>query len=326
MNPTVYKVGIIGCANIAIRSLLPAFFSSDRFVIAAIASRNLDKAIDLAVMYSCRAYGSYEELLLDNEIDIIYLPLPTGLHYEWILKSLHKGKHVISEKSLATSFQEVNRLTELATEKNLLLFENFQFRFHSQHQWVKELLQRNELGEIRCFRSSFGFPPFLDSHNIRYSKDLGGGSLLDAGAYTLKALQVVLPNYFFELKAASLYQPCCSEVDLWGGVYLDCKEGVVAELSFGFDNYYQCNYEIWGNKGKLIVTRAFTAPANLKPIVILEKQDCRQEIPLPEDDHFGSMLRYVATCLDTGCYAEENKRNLQQALYIEKVKAYCYGE
>lgn len=238
-----YKVGVLGCAHIAIRSLLPAFSSSERFELAGIASRDFHKAQLAAAPYHCVAYGSYEELLDNEDIELVYIPLPTGLHYEWIHKALEKGKHVMSEKSLSCTYDEVRELVELACDKHLLLIENFQFRFHSQHVWVKEFLERHELGDLRCFRCSFGFPPFEDRNNIRYSKSLGGGSLLDAGAYTLKAMQFILPDCSFSLRSASLYQPSDMEVDLYGGAYLDSPQGVIAELAFGFDNYYQCGYE-----------------------------------------------------------------------------------
>ncbi|GHV91894.1 NDP-hexose-3-ketoreductase [Spirochaetia bacterium] len=315
----IYKVGVLGCAHIATRSMIPAFFDSRRFELVGIASRTFEKALLVAERYNCQVYSTYDDLLNDGAIDLIYIPLPTGLHYGWVLKALNKKKHVLCEKSLASNYPEVKEITELARKNGLLLIENFQFRFHSQHAWVKNFLIENGIGDIRCFRSSFGFPPFPDKDNIRYSKLLGGGALLDAGAYTLKALQVILPDYNFKVKAASLYQKN-TEVDLWGGIYLDCSEGIIAELSFGFDNYYQCNYEIWGTKGKIISTRAFTAPADLKPIIIIEKNNKQELIELDADNHFSNMLDHIANRLDSDQYKDEYQENLTQASYINDVR------
>jgi dTDP-3,4-didehydro-2,6-dideoxy-alpha-D-glucose 3-reductase len=321
-----YKIGILGCANIALRSIIPSIKSFDRFILLGIASRDVVKAQSVAKEVGCCIYRDYDELLNDESIEIVYIPLPTGLHYQWIYKALNKGKHVLCEKSLACTYEEVINLTNIAREKQLLLFENFQFRFHSQQVWVKQLLERKELGEIRCFRSSFGFPPFADKGNFRYSKSLGGGSLLDAGAYTLKAMQFILPNCNFTLGSASLYMPSNMEVDLYGGAYFDSAEGVIAELSFGFDNYYQCGYELWGSLGKVTTTRAFTAPANLRPKVIIEKQGYLEEISLQEDDHFANMLAHVADCLDNEDFSNEYVQNLIQSRYIGQIKEYCYGK
>jgi predicted dehydrogenase len=326
MMKNTYKVGVLGVANIAVRSLIPTFSQLERFELTYIASRTLAKAKEIADKYHCQAYGLYDELLDNEAIDLVYIPLPTGLHYEWILKALKKGKHVMSEKSLASTYQEVKELTDFAEKNNLFLIENFQFRFHSQHQWVRERLKNNEIGDVRCFRSSFGFPPFPDKNNIRYFKDLGGGALLDAGAYTLKAMQIMLPEYTFTFRSASLYSSSDCEVELWGGVYLDCPEGIVVELSFGFDNFYQCNYEIWGSKGKITSTRAFTAPVDLEPTILLEKQSFKEEIHLAKDNHFNNILQYVADCLDKKDYKEEYKQNLMQAYYMEQIKNHCYGK
>lgn len=318
----------MGTANIAKRSLIPTFFSSDRFEVKAIASRSISKAEDIAKYYpGCKAYAGYSDICQDPEIDLIYCPLPTGLHYEHIVEALENDKHVMSEKSLGQNYDEVKKMVQLAKDKNLLLIENFQFRFHSQHKWVKDIIANGDIGDVRCFRSSFGFPPFPDGDiNIRYNKSLGGGALLDAGAYTLKAMQFILPEYKFKLKAASLTRPEKQEVEIFGGAFLASEEGITAELAFGFDNYYQCNYEIWGSKGKITVTRAFTAREDYKPTIVLEKQGDLQNIVLPADNHFAGMVNHVAYCLDNEEYEDEYAQNLSQSSYITAIKNYVYGK
>lgn len=315
----MYKVGILGCANIARRSVIPAIHNSIDFEVYAIGSRTLEKAQALSLEYNCKAYQSYEEVINDSLIDVVYIPLPTGMHYEWIKKALLAGKHVISEKSLANNLKEVEELTSIAKSKKLLLFENFQFRFHNQHKWVVDFISSGNIGEVRCFRSYFGFPPFSDKQNIRYSVELGGGALLDAAAYTFKSLQVILPQFHFDLKAANIFRPKEFDVDIWGGAYLSSSNGIIAELSWGFDNFYQCNYELWGSLGKLSVTRAFTAPSDLKPLVIFEKQGYSQEIRLPEDDHFANMLTYVSSLLRSSDFEQEYKQNIKQSAYLQQV-------
>ena len=317
----IYNIGILGCANIATRSLIPAFDACDRYKVYAIASRSLEKAQSVAEKYNCKAYGSYDELVADNDIDVVYMPLPTGLHYEWGKKVLLAGKHLLSEKSLACSYDEVKELVDIAREKHLLLMENFQFRFHSQTQWVRDVIASGKLGEMRCFRSSFGFPPFKDVDNIRYSKNLGGGALLDAGAYTVKSMKVILPNENFRYKSSTMVTPGGSEVDIYGGAYFESENGVVAELAYGFDNYYQCGFEIWGSKGKLTSTRAYTAPAGLCPKIIIETaDDGRKEFEHPSCDHFAEVVKYFAECVDCGDFEEEYNQNLLQAKMLNEMK------
>ena len=312
------RVGILGCAKIATRSLIPSFAAHSRFVVDAIASRDPAKACSVASQYVCRAMD-YQTLVADPDIDLVYVPLPTGLHAEWVAKCLHAGKHVLCEKSLASTLPEVEALVAIARQKGLLLIENFQFRFHSQHQMIRAILDSGKLGEIRCFRSSFGFPPFQDPSDIRYSKALGGGALLDAGAYTLKSISVVLGEGF-RVKAASRWQPADSEVDLGGGAYLENDAGVMVEVAFGFNHFYQCNYEIWGSKGHLIAKRAFTAPPGFTPEVVVHTAAGGETMELLPDDHFANMLTHCAISVETHSFEAEYRNCLTQSDLIQQTR------
>jgi predicted dehydrogenase len=311
----IYNAAVLGCAHIAVRSLIPEFFNSPRFNLAAIASRDKAKAESIAKQYKNVSSGTYDEIIDDKNIDLVYIPLPNAMHYEWVMKALKSGKHVLCEKSLVTEYRHLEEIISYARENKLLVVENFQFRFHSQHEWVHKALAENRIGEIRVFRSSFGFPP-LPLGDIRYSRDLGGGALFDTGAYPVKAMQVMLPDYHFTMRAATLHFK--GGVDFSGGVYLDCPEGIVAELAFGFDNFYQCCYEIWGSTGKITATRAFTAPPGFKPRIIFETAEGVENMEMPADNHFCNMLLHIARCLDSGDFDDEYRQDLQQAAYIRQ--------
>jgi hypothetical protein len=312
------RVGILGCANIAIKSLAPAFQSHPLYELIAFAGRDSNKTNYTSKKFRCEALFSYQDLIDRGDIDLVYIPLPNSLHYEWVIKALKSGKHVLCEKSLGCNYEEVESMVFEARKNDRLLIENFQFRFHSQHAFVKKMLMDGEIGEVRSFRSSFGFPPFEDSLNIRYNKELGGGALLDAGAYTLKATQFML-GYGFEVKAANLNIAKEQNVDIFGGIYMQNEIGQFAQLSFGFDNFYQCNYEIWGSKGKISTTRAFTAAPGFEPSVIVEKQGYSESICLPADNHFSNLLTYIINCIELRDFENENLQNLQQAQNVKQV-------
>ncbi|MDD4096987.1 MAG: Gfo/Idh/MocA family oxidoreductase [Oscillospiraceae bacterium] len=313
------RVGILGCATIACRSLMPAIHAHSDFKLKAIASRFPDKVASYARQYVCRAC-SYCELVVDPDIDLIYVPLPTGLHFEWVMKCLKNGKHVLCEKSLACTEKEVKVLVAEAKKRHLFLMESFQFRFHSQNLYVNKLLSDGMLGQIRCVRASFGFPPFKDgATNIRYKRDLGGGALLDAGAYTVKATTFLLgPEVTVE--AASSWTDPNYEVDLGGGIFMQRSDGVVSETAYGFDNFYQCGYEIWCTRGRLMMKRAFTAPPGFEPECILETAAGVEVKKLPADDHFARLLDYVANCIETNTFENEYRESLIQSRLIQKVK------
>lgn len=322
MIETKINFGVLGTANIALRSVIPALLNlKNNFNLVGIASRNIDGLEEICSKFNAKPYLSYEKLIEDDDIEAVYIPLPNGLHAEWISKALLKGKHVLVEKSLACSMQEVLDLTELAKERNLVLLENFQFRFHPQLEVIKNILQENSLGELRCLRASFGFPPFADSKNIRYQRVLGGGALLDAGAYTTKISQLILGNNL-QVKAASLNTHNNSEVDIWGGAYLQCTDtGVFSELAFGFDHFYQCGIEIWGSEGKLRTNRLFTAPPNYEPEIFLELKDGSKTIKAPSANHFELMLKYFYKLVNgLEDKTPEYIQNVDQARLINDIK------
>jgi NDP-hexose-3-ketoreductase len=314
---SMLRVGVMGCAKFAIRSLIPELHRHPAFQLVALASRDRKKAEAVAKDYGCLAC-TYDELLDQKEIDVVYVPLPTGLHAEWVMKCLAMGKHVLCEKSLGCTLAEVETMVALAKEQKCMLMENFQFRFHTQHAAVKKLIASGIIGEIRCFRSSFGFPPFSDgADNIRYKRELGGGALLDAGAYTLKATTFMLGEHF-EVKAATLKH--CAEygVDIGGAIYLESDSGLVSQTAFGFDNFYQCNYEIWGSEGKLTACRAFTAPPGFSPEIRIELKTGTKVQSLTPDNHFEKMLTYLSRSVSNGSYGGEYEENLVQARLLQQ--------
>lgn len=316
------SIGVLSTANIAVRSVIPAILNlSDNFILAGIASRTNDKLTEVCNTFNTATYVGYDQLIEDQSIDAVYIPLPNALHAEWIEKALLNRKHVIVEKSLGCSLEEVTRLTDLARAMNLVLFENFQFRFHPQTSLIQNLLNQNTIGEIRCLRASFGFPPFSDKNNIRYQAELGGGALLDAGAYTTKVSQLFL-GLNLKVKSSTLNASNNSEVDIWGGAYLqDENTGKFAALAFGFDHFYECGIEVWGSMGKLKTNRLFTAPSNFVPIITVETSEGKQIIKTEPANHFELMLLHFYKLITADKNSEEEHlQNIDQARLIQEIK------
>jgi hypothetical protein len=310
------KIGILGCASIAKRSVIPAIKQTPNFELVGIASRTLEKAKQIAIEYETKAFESYEKLI-KSPLDAVYIPLPNGLHYEWIKKSLNNSLHVLVEKSMTCSAEQTQELNTLAQSKGLVLIENFQFRFHSQMAYIQNFLKSRQLGKLRNVRASFGFPPFPDSDNIRYQKQLCGGALLDAGAYPLKITQLFLGHDIY-VDSASLAYPGDKEVDIWGSAFVKQKNGkLTSQIAFGFDHFYQNNLELWGTKGRLTATRIFTAGPGVKPELIIETPEGKETVILPEDNHFVNMLNHFANCINTKQNLnDEYNQNINQARLI----------
>ena len=318
------NIGILGTAAIAKRSLIPAIRDLPTyFNLIGVASRDKNKAANIARTLKKDAFFGYESIINDPKLDAIYIPLPNSLHYKWVNEALDRNINVLVEKSLACSLEEVVFLNQKAKVQNLVLIENFQFRFHKQLQVIQDLVNSGEIGELRSLNISFGFPPFADEDNIRYKTELGGGALLDAGAYTLKIAQIFLgPN--IDVLCASSHICKKDNIDLYGGGFLKEKQGSkFANIAFGFDNHYQCRIELWGSLGKITADRIFTAPPDLDVPIILEKKDSTQNISVSRCNHFVEMLLYFNQLIQTkGNLGVEYEQNINQARLIDEFKKF----
>lgn len=278
------NIGILGASDIAFRRFLPALKKCPDFTYAGVASRTPEKARPFQEQFGGEVYDGYDALLADERIDAVYVPLPPALHYVWGQKVLNAGKHLLMEKPFATDPAEAETLLRLADERGLAVHENYMFLFHSQLEKIKEIISSGELGQMRLYRMSFGFP-MRAAGDFRYTKALGGGALLDCGGYPLR-LAVELLGESARLAQARLCRPEGYEVDLYGSAVVENDAGMCAQVSFGMDNAYQCRLEAWGSKATLIAPRVFTAGAGFEPPLILQTPGGEKQLKLASDDQF----------------------------------------
>lgn len=305
------KLGILGTADIAYRRFLPALSKCPEVIYAGVASRTPEKGKKFQESYGGKIYSSYDALLSDESIDAVYVPLPPALHFEWGRKVLESGKHLLMEKPFTTSQQATEELLKLAEEKGLAVHENYMFLYHSQLAKIKEMIADGSLGEIRLYRMSFGFP-MRGQGDFRYNKALGGGALLDCSGYPVR-LALELLGDTARVIQSKLVQPEGFEVDLYGNAVMENDAGEVAQISFGMDNAYQCQLEVWGSKGTLSAKRIFTAPPQLIPKAVLAKDE-ELELELPADDAFVNSIVAFMDCISNGtALKNEYRRILKQA-------------
>lgn len=278
------KIGILGTADIAYRRFLPALQKCGEFTYAGVATRTMEKGKPFQETFGGEIYDGYDTLLEDKTIGAVYVPLPPALHYEWGRKVLQAGKHLFMEKPFTTSIAETEAILNLAKEKGLAVHENYMFLYHSQLVKVKEFMASDKLGAVRLLRMSFGFPK-REGNDFRYKKDLGGGALLDCGGYPVR-LALELLGKSVRVTQVKLSRPDSYEVDLYGNAVLENEEGLCAQISFGMDNAYQCQLEIWGSKATLIAPRIFTAGAEYSPSITLRTSSGESQIELQPDDQF----------------------------------------
>ncbi|MGB7137211.1 MAG: Gfo/Idh/MocA family oxidoreductase [Acidobacteriaceae bacterium] len=179
--------GVLSTAAIGLRKVIPAMQRGELTTVTAIASRDAGKAQAAAAPLGIpKAYGSYEELLADPEIDAIYNPLPNHLHVPWTVKAAEAGKHVLCEKPISMTVAEAKSLLAVRTKTGVVIGEAFMIRCHPQWLRVRELLSEGRIGEVR---SVFGFFSYsnADPANIRNREETGGGALYDIGCYCIQA-------------------------------------------------------------------------------------------------------------------------------------------
>lgn len=190
MSATV-NWGIISTANIGVAKVIPAMMRGSVSRVTAIASRDLATAEATASKLGiAKAYGSYEALLADPEIDAIYNPLPNHLHVPWTIKALEAGKHVLCEKPIAITADEAKALIAARHASEKLLAEAFMVRFHPQWRRARDRVRAGELGEVRAIQTTFSYFN-TDPNNVRNKADIGGGGLLDIGCYAVATARYI---------------------------------------------------------------------------------------------------------------------------------------
>lgn len=187
----MFRWGILSTAKIAREHVLPALTDAENGIVTAIASRDYGRARALADRFGVRqAFGTYEELLQSDEVDGIYIPLPSSQHIEWSIKAAEAGKHVLCEKPIALHADEISPLIELRDEKKVLILEGFMVFYHPQWMKVRELIADGAIGRLRHVAGAFSYYN-TDPTDMRNQVDLGGGALPDIGVYPTISTRIV---------------------------------------------------------------------------------------------------------------------------------------
>jgi predicted dehydrogenase len=252
--------GVLGASNFALRVSLPGMKRGPLTELRALASRDLGKARQAAQSLGIpRAYGSYEELLADPEIEAIYNPLPNHLHVEWTARAARAGKHVLCEKPIALDAKEAETLLGVQKETGKLISEAFMIRNHPQWRQAKEWVASGRIGELVSVQTAFSYFN-RDAANIRNKKDVGGGALYDIGCYAVNTSRYLFGREPVRAMAIFERDPEFGTDRLVSGV-LDFGG---AHLTFTCSTqavFYQ-RLNAFGTKGRIEIEIPFNAPAD----------------------------------------------------------------
>jgi len=267
--------GVLSTAKIGTKKVIPAMQLGEYCKFTAIASRQLEKAQVAARRLGIeKAYGSYEELLADCDVDAIYLPLPNHLHVPWAIKALKAGKHVLCEKPIGLNAAEAQELLETSRKfPRLKVMEAFMYQHHPQWQWAKKRVFEGKIGELRTIQSFFSYYN-SDPNNIRNKADIGGGGLMDIGCYCIS-----LSRFIFGAEPRRV----CGIMEEDPEMKVDRLTSGILEFASGTSTFtcatqlvrYQ-RVNIFGTKGRIEIEIPFSAPPD-RPCKIWHGDDARIE-------------------------------------------------
>jgi predicted dehydrogenase len=309
-GPVVW--GVLGASHFALMAAIPAMRQAPLVELRALASRSLDKAKQAAASVNvARAYGSYEALLADPEIEAVYNPLPNNLHVPWSIAAARAGKHVLCEKPIAMSAREAEELAQVQRETGKLIAEAVMVRYHPQWELVTQLIQSGRIGQVRAVQTAFSYTN-TDLDNIRNQKDIGGGSLYDIGGYAINTARLI-----FGVEPERVVGVCArdpnSGCDVLTSAILDFGVGQ-ASFVVGTQHVPYQRVHVFGTKGHLEVEIPFNAP-NDRPCKLYvddgfvgapdftvkhSSDDRREVLSLPVANHYTRQWQAFSEAIRSG--------------------------
>jgi len=267
--------GFLSTARIN-RALMKPLRASKQTRLLAVASRSIHSAQAYAREHAIpRAYGNYEDLLADPEIDVIYNSLPNHLHAEWSVKALRAGKHVLCEKPLALTLDEADAMIAAAKETGKVLTEAFMYRHHAQTLKVKEIVDSGEIGNLQLIKGAFSFQLTREG-NYRFYKEMGGGSIWDVGCYPISFARMLVGEDPIEVFGWQVEGQGGSDDSFFG--QMKFQNGIYAQFDSGFKSPFRTYMEIIGSQGVVYVP--FPFKPGVKNEITLTRGENRQTIKI----------------------------------------------
>lgn len=291
--------GILSTANIGKHRVIPAIQASANGRVTAVASRSLEKARAFADELGIpTAYGSYEELIAAPDVDAIYIPVPNSEHAAWAIRCAEAGKPTLCEKPLARNAAEAQRMVDAFAQRGVLFAEAFMYRFHPQTQRVKQLLDDGAVGDVRVVSASFTFSVREES-DIRLSRPLAGGSLMDVGCYCINVMRFLLGSEPDEVHALARVGAQSGVDETFSGV-LAFPGGALGHFDSSLRTQFTHTYEVRGSRGRILVDQAFVMPQDAETVIRWWHDEQYEEIRIAPANSYTLMAEDFAGALLEG--------------------------
>jgi len=316
-NQSVVRWGILGAARVNER-LLPAIVAANNAELVAIASRRNGAAAETLQKHapqlsSVRTLDDPELLLDADDIDAVYLPMANDEHAEWALKAIAKGKHVLIEKPMALSLDDIEAICAAARHNNVLAMEGFMYCFHPQHNYVQELIDSGAIGEVRTVRTSFSFP-MKPARMYRLAKDIenGGGAMWDIGPYAIHTARKWFSDDPIAVNAMAKFIESGADTSFSG--VLDYSDGRYAHFDMSFERARRSEYEIIGTLGGIKCHTVWQNPEENPVISWWTDAGHKEQVELEKADHFILEIEHFSDSIIHG---------KKPALTMKDAKANC---
>jgi predicted dehydrogenase len=246
--------GLLGTARIN-RAVIAPLRSSKRSQLVAVASRSQDKASAYAAQWGIsRCFSSYDAMLSDPEIDVVYISLPNSLHAEWSIKALKNGKHVLVEKPLTASLQEVDAVIDVAKATGMVISEAYMYRHHPQTLLVKQMVDNGQIGHLQMLRGSFCYTN-TRPNDVRFDLSLGGGCLWDVGCYPIGYACYITGSFPSDVCGHQVTG--ATGIDVVFAGQLQFPGGVISQFDCSFITEYKVEMEITGDEGRITIPEPY---------------------------------------------------------------------
>jgi D-xylose 1-dehydrogenase (NADP+, D-xylono-1,5-lactone-forming) len=308
--------GIMGCARISRRGLIPGIRNSARGTLGALASRDGTVARAWAEEFGVdTSHGSYQGLLDDPAVDAVYIPLPNELHRPWVLAAADAGKHVLCEKPLALDAAEAREMVEHCRSRGVVLMEAFMWRHQPRTAELRRRVADGQIGDLRLIRSSFSFP--IEPGDWRLDPARGGGALWDVGCYGLSAARLFAGAEPEAIQALAHFGP--SGVDLTLTAELAFPGGVIALIDCSFEQPFRCSYELVGTRGGIEVPDAYLPPS--QPTARIFGTDTAAALTFDGRDQYAAMVDAFAQAVAEGLLSDPAEDGLAQMQTLDAIRA-----
>ena len=299
MKKPQLRWGVLSCARIAQKEVIPAIQSSQTGTVVAIASRNQELAHRVAETHQIpMVSSSYEDLILLNSVDAVYIPLPNHLHVKWASLALEAGKHVLCEKPLGLNEQDVLLLDEVSKQyPNLIVAEAFMYKYHPQWRSAYEMVIAGEIGELQHVHVHFSYDN-KDPNNIRNNLEYGGGALMDIGCYGVSVARWFYRDEPLRVSARMKRDPRF-KTDVLSTILLDFAQGS-ATIVCGTQMQRFQHASLMGTHGRISIPSPFNIPPDMETTLELQQNLEMTELKIPAANQFSSQCNVFTNVVQTG--------------------------